>query len=238
MEQYNFLLFDLDDTLLDFKATEKSGLAFLFKQQGIALTAEIENRYNLINQNLWQAFERDEINRETIFASRFPLLFKELGLDIDGLEFEQNYRHFLNHGHDLINGSLKLLKDLSYKHALYAVTNGLSKTQYQRMEASNLLPFFKNTFVSEDIGYQKPMKGYFDYVFERIPHFSSEEALIIGDSLSSDILGGQRAGIDTCWFNPELKPSNRLIQPTYQIKKLNELHPIVTKKELLPKDTF
>ena len=238
MKQYNFLLFDIDDTLLDFKATEKSALTLLFEQQGITLTDEIEHTYNQINQTLWQAFERDEINRNEIFASRFPLLFKELDIAIDGLEFEKNYRHFLNHGYDLIDGSLKLLKELSSKHSIYAVTNGISKTQYQRMEAANLLPWFKDIFVSEDTGYQKPMKRYFDYVFERIPNFSIDQSLIIGDSLSSDILGGQTVGMDTCWFNPNLKPTNPQIQPTYQITRLDELHAIVNKKKFLLKDTF
>ncbi|MGB6179497.1 YjjG family noncanonical pyrimidine nucleotidase [Carnobacterium sp.] len=230
MKPYNFLLFDIDDTILDFTATEKSTLSTLFEQQGIVLTDEIEYSYERINQSLWQAFERGEINRTEIFASRFPLLFEELNLDIDGLLFEKNYRHFLNHGHDLVDGSLELLQELSSRHSIYAVTNGISKTQYQRMEAANLLPLFEDIFVSEDTGYQKPMKSYFDYVFNRIPNFSIDHALIIGDSLSSDILGGQAVGIDTCWFNPNLKPANPLIKPTYQIKKLDELHGIINKK--------
>lgn len=208
MKHYHFLLFDIDDTILDFKATEKSALTFLFEQQGLTLTTEIENNYNQINQSLWQDFEQNKIIRDDIFSSRFPLLFKELNVDIDGILFEQNYRHFLNHGYDLVDGSLKLLKELSSRHSIYAVTNGVSKTQYQRMGAAKLLPLFNDIFVSEDTGYQKPMKHYFDYVFERIPNFSIEQALMIGDSLSSDILGGQTAGIDTCWFNPNLKPSN------------------------------
>lgn len=238
MKQYNFLFFDIDDTLLDFKATEKSALTFLFKEQGMVLTDEIEQRYNQINQTLWQSFEQDKINRNDIFTSRFPLLFKELDVAIDGLAFEKSYRHFLNHGHDLIDGSLDLLKELSSRHSIYAVTNGISKTQYQRMEAANLLPLFKDVFVSEDIGYQKPMKPYFDYVFEHIPNFSIDQSLIIGDSLSSDILGGQTVGMDTCWYNPNLKPTNPQIQPTYQITKLDELHDIIYKEKSLLKDTF
>ncbi|WP_414839567.1 YjjG family noncanonical pyrimidine nucleotidase [Carnobacterium sp. TMP28] len=238
MKHYHFLLFDIDDTILDFKATENSALTFLFEQQGIILTNQIKDQYEHINHSLWQAFERNEIDRNAIFTSRFPLLFKELGFAVDGLVFEKNYRCLLNKGDDVIDGSLNVLKELSLNHSIYAVTNGMSKTQYQRMESANLLPLFKDIFVSEDTGYQKPMQGYFDYVFERIPNFSIQQSLIIGDSLSSDILGGKTVGMDTCWFNPNSKPTNPSIQPTYQIKKLDQLYDIVSKKELLPKNTF
>lgn len=116
---------------------------------------------------------------------------------------------------------------MQHEYDLYIVTNGVSETQDKRLRASGLQPFFKNVFVSEDTGFQKPMKEYFDFVFARIPSFSLEQGLIIGDSLSSDIRGGILAGMDTCWFNPKKKPNNTEIEPTYQIQKLEELYQIL-----------
>jgi len=119
-----------------------------------------------------------------------------------------------------------------YNHYdLYIVTNGVSKTQYKRLRASGLYPLFKDVFVSEDTGSQKPMKAYFDYVFARIANFDVNQALIIGDSLSADIKGGQLAGLDTCWFNPEKKPNHTKIVPTYEIQKLEELYRILLEKK-------
>lgn len=107
------------------------------------------------------------------------------------------------------------------------MTNGVSDTQDKRLRSSGLHPLFKNIFVSEDTGYQKPMKEYFDYVFARVPNFATEQGLIIGDSLSSDMKGGQNAGIDTCWFNPGMKTNDTKVQPTYQIQRLDELYRVL-----------
>lgn len=104
----------------------------------------------------------------------------------------------------------------------YVVTNGVSKTQYQRLKDAKLMSFFKDIFVSEDTGYQKPMKEFFDYVFARIPNVKKHETVIIGDSLSSDILGGQLAGIDTIWLNPQKKNTDG-IKPTHMIESIEQL---------------
>jgi len=108
----------------------------------------------------------------------------------------------------------------------FILTNGVSKTQHKRLRASGLYPLLKDVFVSEDTGFQKPMKEFFDYVFTRIPNFDVKQALIIGDSLSSDIKGGQLAGLDTCWYTPERKPNNTDIVPTYEIQKLKDIYHI------------
>nr|WP_263326844.1 YjjG family noncanonical pyrimidine nucleotidase [Neobacillus sp. Marseille-Q6967] len=227
MKKYKTLLFDVDDTLLDFAAAEGSALRMLFEEQQLTLTTEIENNYKNINQGLWERFEEGEIDRDEVVNTRFSLLFKEYGKEVDGVLLEKNYRSYLEEGHELIEGALELIKKLRGQFDLYIVTNGVSKTQYKRLHNSGLHTLFKEIFVSEDTGYQKPMKEFFDYVFARIPTVSKEEMLIIGDSLSSDIKGGQWAGIDTCWFNPKMKPNNTSIVPTFQIQKLEELYKIL-----------
>jgi 2-haloacid dehalogenase len=227
LKKYKTLFFDADDTLLDFGAAESLALRLLFKEQKINLTAELEAHYKEINQGLWRAHEEGKIERDELLNTRFSLLFKEYDKEVDGVLLEENYRMYLEEGHQLVNGALELMNELQKKYDLYIVTNGVSKTQDRRLRDSGLHPFFKDVFVSEDTGYQKPMKEYFDYVFARIPNFSLEHGLIIGDSLSSDIKGGMLAGLDTCWFNPKVKPNNTEIQPTYQIQTLEELFQIL-----------
>ncbi|PJH92055.1 YjjG family noncanonical pyrimidine nucleotidase [Bacillus sp. SN1] len=227
MKQYRTLLFDVDDTILDFKAAEALALRLLFEDQNIPLIDEMKTQYKTINQGLWRAFEEGKITRDEVVNTRFSALFQEYGYEADGALLEQKYRSFLEEGHQLIDGAFDLISNLQHQFDLYIVTNGVSKTQYKRLRDSGLFPFFKDIFVSEDTGYQKPMKEYFDYVFERIPQFSAEHALIIGDSLTADIKGGQLAGLDTCWMNPDMKPNESEIMPAYEIRKLEELYHIL-----------
>ncbi len=136
---------------------------------------------------------------------------------------EKAYRQALSEGIDLIDGALDVVKKLHKTHELYVVTNGPASTQEKRLIDSGLAPYFKAIFVSEVIGLQKPMPEYFDYCFERIPSFKKEEAIIIGDSLSSDIQGAMGAGIDSCWFNPNRVHNETAFQPTCEIQYLTEL---------------
>ncbi|PER35268.1 noncanonical pyrimidine nucleotidase, YjjG family [Bacillus cereus] len=229
MKKYKTLLFDVDDTLLDFQKAEKVALRMLFEEKGIPLTSEVEAQYKKINKSLWDAFEEGEINRDEVVNTRFSILFKEYGEEVDGILFENNYRSYLEEGNQLMQGAFEFINQIQSEYDLYVVTNGISKTQDKRLRNAGLHSLFKDIFVSEDTGFQKPMKEYFDYVFERIPNFSFEEGLIIGDSLSADIKGGYVAGINTCWFNPEKKPNNSEIVPTYEVHSFEELYALLKK---------
>ncbi|RSK27513.1 noncanonical pyrimidine nucleotidase, YjjG family [Bacillus sp. HMF5848] len=231
MKKYKTLLFDVDDTLLDFQAAEKCALSRLADEVNFSLTAEMEEHYKKINIGLWQSFENGEITRDEVLNTRFSIFFRTLGYEIDGILYEQKYRTYLGQGNQLVHGAYDLVGKLHGEYDLYIVTNGVSKTQNKRLHDAGVLPFFKGIFVSEDTGYQKPMKKYFDFVFNRIPHFNSENALIIGDSLSADIKGGNLVGIDTCWFNPNKKANNTNIVPTYEIHRLEDLHHILKTSE-------
>ncbi|WP_318582729.1 YjjG family noncanonical pyrimidine nucleotidase [Bacillus paranthracis] len=227
MKKYKTLLFDVDDTLLDFQKAEKSALRMLFEEKGMFLTSEIEAQYKKINKSLWTAFEEGEINRDEVVNTRFSILFKEYGEEVDGILFENNYRSYLEEGNQLMEGALQFINQIQSEYDLYIVTNGISKTQDKRLRNAGLHALFQDIFVSEDTGYQKPMKEYFDYVFERIPNFVPEEGLIIGDSLSADMKGGYVAGIDTCWFNPERKLNDSGIIPTYEVHNFEELYALL-----------
>ncbi|ADY24616.1 YjjG family noncanonical pyrimidine nucleotidase [Bacillus paranthracis] len=230
MKKYKTLLFDVDDTLLDFQKAEKSALRMLFEEKGMSLTSEIEAQYKKINKSLWTAFEEGKINRDEVVNTRFSILFKEYGEEVDGILFENNYRSYLEEGNQLMEGALQFINQIQSEYDLYIVTNGISKTQDKRLRNAGLHALFQDIFVSEDTGYQKPMKEYFDYVFERIPNFVPEEGLIIGDSLSADMKGGYVAGIDTCWFNPERKLNDSGIIPTYEVHNFEELYAILKQR--------
>lgn len=230
MKKYKTLLFDVDDTLLDFQKAEKMALRMLFEEKGIHLTSEIERQYKKINKSLWDAFEEGEINRDEVVSTRFSILFKEYGEEVDGILFENNYRSYLEEGDQLMQGAFEFINQIQSEYDLYIVTNGISKTQDKRLRNAGLHASFKGIFVSEDTGFQKPMKEYFDYVFERIPNFRTEEGLIIGDSLNADMKGGYVAGIDTCWFNPEKKSNNSEIVPTYEVQNFEELYALLKQR--------
>lgn len=227
---YQTLLFDIDDTLLDFHASEDAALEMLFAQLHLNLTSEIKSRYDVINQDLWRQFERQEINRQNIFERRFPTLFEEFKLTDTqtALTAEEIYRDGLNHGHQQIPQAQELLQQLSTQSALhlYIVSNGVAKTQNMRLHDSGFAKYFTNVFVSEAVGYQKPDVHFFDVVAQDIPEFNQQQALIIGDSLTSDIQGGINAGIDTVWFNPHHQQATQ-VRPTYEIDALPELLKIV-----------
>lgn len=224
--KFKTLLFDVDDTLLDFQLTEKKALQALFQEEGLALTDEIEATYKKINSQLWREFEQGKTDKKTVTDTRFSLLFAQFNKEVDGKKMGEQYRDHLSHGHDLLGNSKAIIEQLHSDYDLYIVTNGVAKTQYQRLQDSKLTNYFNDIFVSEEVGYQKPMKEYFDYVFDRIPHFDREKTLIIGDSLASDIQGGNKAKIQTVWLNPS-KQATKTIQPTYEISRLDDIFAVL-----------
>nr|WP_106780686.1 YjjG family noncanonical pyrimidine nucleotidase [Lysinibacillus timonensis] len=223
MKEYQTLLFDLDDTLLDFGQAENQALEKLFIELQIPLTEDMKETYKMFNAGLWRAHEEGKIGREELVNTRFAIFFEHYGKKVDGIEYERKYRSFLDEGHQLIDGALELIQTIYQKYNLYIVTNGVVTTQERRLKDSRLAPYFRHVFVSEEVGYQKPKKEFFDYVFQHLGNVNLDKTLIIGDSLTSDIRGGKQAGIDTCWFNPHLKENQTGITPTYEIAKLEGL---------------
>lgn len=225
--RYNTLLFDADNTLLDFSKAERSALKATFLKHSIPASDEILTKFSEVNLGLWKLFEQEKIEKSDIIKRRFSdtlAIFKipyspNLGLEAD-------YQKSLSEQYFLIDHAEEVTKELSKTHDMYIVTNGLLKTQKNRFEHCGILPYFKGYFVSEAIGHQKPSKEYFDYVFSAIKS-DKHSTLIIGDSCSSDINGAILSGIDSCWFNPKGVPSTSLKTPTYEIKDLRELFKLV-----------
>lgn len=217
------LFLDLDDTLLDFGEAERHGIIRTLRELGIAPTEETLALYSRINQQQWERFERGEISREQVLIERFSLLFQALGCTHDPEDAENRYRRYLGIGHWFVPGAEALLSWLAPRFRLYLASNGVADTQYGRLESAGISHFFQEIFISEDTGFHKPEKGYFDYCFARIPDFDPAMAMIVGDSLTSDILGGRNAGLRTCWFNRAGRPPRPDIVPDFEIHRLEEL---------------
>lgn len=220
---YKFLLFDLDDTIFDFQEAENTALTAMFASLKIELTSNLRQQYHLYNQSLWEQYERGQITKAELFQVRFDTFFKKMNLPDPGINLDKLYRGKLADQHQLLPRAEPLLAQLAKNYRLYAVTNGITNTQLKRMAEARIDRYFDNVFISEQIGHQKPKKLFFDYVFAHIPNFQRQQALIIGDSLSADILGGVNAGVDTLWFNPNFLPNRTKILPTYQIADLMNL---------------
>ncbi|SOC41055.1 YjjG family noncanonical pyrimidine nucleotidase [Ureibacillus acetophenoni] len=231
MKHYQTLLFDLDDTLLDFGKAENQALEKLFMELNIPLDENMKETYKMFNTGLWIAHEEGKIGRDELVNTRFAIFFDHYGKKVDGVEYETKYRSYLDEGHQLIDGAMELIQALHQKYDLYIVTNGVITTQEKRLKDSGLAQYFRHVFVSEEVGYQKPRIEFFEYVFNHLGNVDLDKTLIIGDSLTSDIQGGANAGIDSCWFNPHRKINNTGVQPTYEIKMLEELQLMLNNKK-------
>ncbi len=225
--KYEMLLFDLDDTLLDFEANERESLEKLFTDNGFAFNKEVFDTYHRINKELWNGYEKGTLDLNEVLNTRFSKTLHQLGQTVDGVLWEMQYRTLLGQGYQLMEGAYDLCQQLSKSHRLFIITNGVTETQLNRLRLSKLHPFFENIFTSQELGYQKPAKEFFDYVKEHIKEFKADKALVIGDSLSSDIKGGYLAGIDTCWINRKNTENTSGIPITYKITKLPELYSIL-----------
>lgn len=219
---YRTILFDVDDTLLDFEAGELACLKQTIEDFGARYTPRLEARYLTINAGLWVDFEAGRIPRQQIFTRRFTQLFKEFGVEADGLAAEKHYHKMLDQQAILLPHVAETLEALS-DYRLYVVSNGVIEVQRQRLAKAGLIDAFADIFVSDAIGAPKPTMAFFDYVAKHIPKFDAATTLIVGDSLTSDIQGGRNAKIDSVWFNPHFKPNRTTVLPVYQMSEFSDL---------------
>lgn len=227
---YRFILLDLDGTLYDFERAEAKALTDLLESWGLSCSEKEIQAYHAFNDACWKALERGEITKPRLQTKRFEDFLAYLQFDYDPALAGQEYAENLSHNGFLLPQALSLIQALSRRYELYAVTNGIQKVQIGRMAASGLGPYFQKMFVSEEVGAAKPHIEYFRYVFSQIPGFDPDQALLIGDSLSSDIRGGLNAGIDTLWYNPKHLPLPEDMVPTYQMDQLSDIEAFLSEK--------
>lgn len=214
------VLLDLDDTLLDFHKAEAIALSRALREIDIEPKKETLELYSEINKQQWHRLELGLASREEILLKRFQILFEGLGLRRSAEQARDLYEDYLCEGHFFIDGAPELLETLCPRYNLYLVSNGTGKVQAGRMRSADIVKYFKEIFVSEEIGFNKPEREYFMRCFERIEGFEPERAVIVGDSLSSDVLGGINAGIKTIWFNPKHLTAREDIVPDYELDSL------------------
>ena len=221
-----FLLLDLDDTILDFHKAERIALSKTFRDFGLEPREEVLELYHKINKWHWEQLELGIMTRDQVLVGRFDRLFQELGMEVDAAACMKRYEHNLSIGHYFLPGAEEAVKKLHEKYRLFLVSNGTATVQHGRLTSAGLYPYFEQVFISQNIGYNKPDKAYFDRCFERIPGFAPEKALMVGDSLTSDIKGGINAGLKTVWINPRHKPCGD-IRPDYEIEGLPQLEALL-----------
>ena len=221
------ILFDLDDTLFDFKEAERRSLQKTLLSYGIDHNDETVALYSRINHSQWKLLEKGELDRATLKVRRFALFSEALGIPFDAKEVSACYENNLASSHFLIDGALEVLTSLKGRYRLYIVTNGFAHIQKSRLAGAKIESFFDAIFISQEIGAEKPSPAFFDACFARIPGFQKSETVLIGDSISSDIKGGLQAGITTVLFCPNGKPNSE-ISAHHHIARLADFHNILS----------
>ena len=213
-----FLFLDLDDTILDFQKAERLALAKTLESFGLPPTDTVLARYHEINREHWERLERKELTRQQVLVGRFAALFAEMGLSAQAEQVARAYEENLSQGHYFLPGAEEALKSLSKKYKLYLASNGTARVQAGRLKSAGIIPYFQEIFVSEEMGYNKPDPAYFDACFARIPGFRKERAMMVGDSLTTDILGGFRRELPPAGSILTTKPGKST--PTMKLKAL------------------
>lgn len=221
------LLFDADGTLWDFDASAKLSIQKIFERLGFVYSDHVFDRYNQINLGLWERYERGEMSRDRVLVERFDILFAELGLPVKGADFEDQFREELEQNPIWMEGAEELLTAIRPHYEIYIVSNGVSSTQRKRITITGLDRYVDEFFISDEIGAQKPQSAFFDHVLSHIGPCEKDELLLIGDSLTADILGANNAGIPSCWFNPANLPNTGPSHPDHEIHTLAELQNIL-----------
>ncbi len=225
---YRTILFDADNTLLDFTRSEHEALCDCLRARGLPCDKAITEGYAAINDRHWKLLEQGLTTRDRLRVARFEDFCREYSFDCDPRHLADDYFDTLCTKSYLINGALELCERLHGHCRLYIITNGNAKVQHDRFDATPLAPLFEEVFISEEMGVSKPSSAYFGAVAAAIPDFNPTDTLVVGDSLTSDIQGGINAGLATCWYNPRGKSAPTDMKINYIVRSLDEIPSIVS----------
>lgn len=228
--KYELLIFDADETLFDFKKSERHA----FKNTMLEFNIEYDENYHLkvysdINAAIWKEFENGLITQKELKVERFKRLSHKLNIQFDDFEFSKSYMKYLSYASFLYDDSIDLVESLYKDFKLFIVTNGLKDVQNNRIRKSIIAKYFEDILISEEVVVSKPDAKIFELALNSINHINKSKILMVGDSLTSDVQGGINFGIDTCWYNPNKIENNTEIKPTYEISSLNELKNLLEK---------
>lgn len=227
------ILWDIDGTLLNFEAAEKAAIRHCFSKHGLGeCTDEMLLRYTKINKKYWERLERGELTKPEVLIGRFEEFFAAEGLPVEKAEaVNSDYQISLGDTICFNDDGYELVKSLKDKVKQYAVTNGTLIAQERKLRKSGLDQLLEEAFISDVIGIEKPGIGFFEHVFDKIGTYEKDEVLIVGDSLTSDMQGGNNAGILCCWYNPQNNPRKDGIRIDYEIQNLQEVLTILNQNE-------
>ena len=223
------LLWDVDGTLLDFSRSERFGIRKCLEEIGFtSCTEAMLERYAAVNQSFWEALERGEVTKQEVLLGRFETFFAEEGIhcaDIPAfnLSYQKKLGEFFFENEDAV----RLCRSLKGRVRQYVVTNGTVTAQRRKLQGSGLGDCMDGVFISDEIGVEKPGAGFFDRVFEKIPPIGRDEVMIVGDSLTSDMKGGEDANIVCCWYNPKGRKNTSAVRVDYEIRSLWEVERIL-----------
>ena len=233
MGKYTTILWDLDQTLLDFDRSMNYAIRAVFRQYDLYIDDAVVAQYDAINTDHWNRLERGEISKEEVKVGRFRVLLEELGIShVRPEEIAASYQIELGSVFYYTEGARELVTKLHEEgYRQYVVTNGVNATQSNKMKLSGLDQIMDGVFVSELLGCPKPMKGFFDACFAMLPEGTREHCILVGDSLTSDMRGANNARITACWFNPAGKENDIGVKIDYEIRRLDELPLILSRSE-------
>ncbi|MCD8012168.1 MAG: YjjG family noncanonical pyrimidine nucleotidase [Lachnospiraceae bacterium] len=230
MNKYKVILWDIDGTLLDFSEAERAAIRTCFKKFELGTcTDEMIKSYSAINIKYWEALERGEISKERVLVGRFEEFFASEGLDgSKATAFNEEYQLRLADTCVFRDNAFEIIEDLNNRgYRQYAVTNGTYVAQERKLKNSGLDKLLVDAFISDYIGHEKPSMEFFDAVFEGIEGATAADMIIVGDSLTSDIIGGNNAGIDTCWYNPFKTTNSVGAKVTYEIDNIKQIYEVL-----------
>ncbi len=227
MKDYSFVFIDADDTLFDYKAAEKHALSQALHKYNVLFDEHILYDYSQINKQLWLAYENNKISQQDLRVERFRLLFNKINKVINEEDFSKTYLNCLAEASYLVRDAESICCYLHKKYKLAIITNGISVVQRNRLQKSSINQYIDYLIISEEAKYSKPNIGIFNYAESITNYRDKDKMIIIGDSLSSDILGGINYGIDTCWLNIDNTILSKEIVPNYIISSLTDLKQIL-----------
>lgn len=226
---YHTILWDVDQTLLDFDKSQDYALRFCFQKLNLDIDDSIVQLYASINDSYWKRLELGEVTKKELLTGRFDRLFEQLHIEsVTSADIAPMYQKALGSVYFYRDDSLKLCQKLQGKIKQYVVTNGVSATQRNKLRLSALDQVMDGIFISEEMNYAKPDVRFFEGCFKQISDFCKESTLIVGDSLTSDMKGGNQAGIACCWYNPAGHKKESGLKIDYEIQNLWEVEEILS----------
>lgn len=225
------VLFDIDNTLLDFDACVQECMREGFEAFGLGqYREEMFGVFQKINSEMWKSIDQGTMSFEELLETRWNRIFAELNITFDGRRFENFFIDFLFESAIPIPGSIQILESLKNRYILCAASNGPCRQQINRLTKAGMLPMFSKLFISEEIGASKPSSEFFAHCMRALNEQTPilpDEVLMVGDSLSADITGALSFGMKACHFDRIGINSPSSPRADYTIHSLDELHKIL-----------